>query len=74
MLGVPASDIIDTIFSEFNNILISFCESNFLSPMTLNFIPCLLSLLIFFSKYSCSKLNRKLISFLGLFQFSVEKA
>ena len=61
-------------FSEFNKILISFFERIFLLPIILNFIPFLFNWLVFFVKKSLSKLNKKLTSFLGLFQFSVENA
>ena len=51
-------------FKFFGNLLIS--------PKTLNLTLFFKSIFRFFFKYSSSKPNKKLISYFGLFQFSVE--
>ena len=53
--------------------LINFFE-NFFLPKILSLIFCLLRSEILLIKKSSNKLNKKITSFLGLFQFSVENA
>ena len=48
--------------------------NGFLSPIIFNLMPFLFNLFVFLTKKSSNNLNKKLISFNGLFQFSVENA
>ena len=50
-----------------------FLGNLFKSPKILNLILFFIKILIFFFKYSSNRLNKKFISYFGLFQFSVEK-
>ena len=60
------------IDSDLINIFFNFFVNNFLSPIIFNFILFFVNKLIFFRRKFSNKLNKKFISFLGLFQFSVE--
>ena len=57
----------------FFNVLFTLTGRLFNSPIIFNLIPCLITFLISVVKYFLIKLNKKFISFFGLFQFSDEK-